>query len=257
LNYSLKYSSDLCKEGFEKHLVDFRRRHILQIFSRYNPKNIVEVGCGTEPIFCWYSQCETICIVERSKDFCEAALYEFDRLKNLDSSYSKINISIINSSFEDCHDLGSEIDFVVLSSILHEVDNVEIFLKHLKALLSGGEYIYINVPNANSLHRLIAYHSGMIQSPTEISERGVFFETKRVFTFEQLAELVNLCGFHMVDSGTTALKPFTHAQMDRIFDQKKIDNEKLFEALFDSDRIIPGVGSEIWMLLKVNNNGLI
>ncbi len=252
LSYASKYTSDLNKEGFEKSMVAFRRRQILQIFSRYSPKNIVEVGCGTEPIFCWYNECKTIRIIERSKEFCEIALSELNRLKNLDHEYSKMNISIMNTSFEDCHDLGSNIDFVVLSSILHEVDDVEIFLHHLRTLLSGGEHLYINVPNANSLHRLIAYHSGMIHNPSEISERGDFFETKRVFTFERLAELVDLCGFHIVDHGTVALKPFTHSQMDKVFDQDNNDNDKLFDGLFYSDKIISGIGSEIWMIIKVN-----
>lgn len=253
LNYALKYGSDLCKEGFEKSLVHFRRKHLLEIFRLYNPKNIVEVGCGIEPIFSWYSDCKKIQIIERSKEFCDAASSELIRLRKENDKYKKIDISIKNVSFESCYDLDAQIDFVILSSILHEVDDAKFFLQHLKTLLKGEECIYINVPNANSLHRLLAHQAGIIEDTAEISKRGDFFETKRVFTAQELAELVDLCGFNILDSGTAVLKPFTHAQMDKIFDRNTESNVAILGALFDSDRIVPGLGSEIWMLVKPNS----
>jgi hypothetical protein len=130
LNYALKYGSDLCKEGFEKSLVNFRRKHLLKIFKLYKPKSIVEVGCGTEPIFTWYSDCKKIQIIERSKEFCEAASSELIRLRKENDKYKKIDISIKNVSFESCYNIGTQIEFVILSSILHEVDNAKFFLQH-------------------------------------------------------------------------------------------------------------------------------
>ena len=255
LNYALNYSSDLSKEGFESALVHFRRKHLMEILRSYNSQSIVEVGCGTVPIFSWFSECKKIQIIERSREFCELASSMLIRRRKENDKYEKIDITIRNISFESCFDLGAQIDFVILSSILHEVDNAEIFLKHLKNLLKGDEFIYINVPNANSLHRLLARQAGIIKDTAEISKRGAFFETKRVFEAKELAALVNLCGFDIIDSGTAVLKPFTHAQMDKIFDRNTESNEALLDALFDSDAIVPGLGSEIWMIVKPNSQG--
>jgi hypothetical protein len=41
--------------------------------------------------------------------------------------------------------------------------------------------------------------------------------------------------------------------MDNIINDSYCDSEPLIEALFNSDNIVPGMGSEIWMLLKANN----
>lgn len=257
LNYALKYGSDLSKEGFESYLVHFRRKHLIDIMRSYNSQSIVEIGCGTEPVFSWYSDCKKIQIIERSKEFCELASSELIRLRKESDKYEKIDIAIRNVSFESCFDLGAQIDFVILSSILHEVDDAELFLKHLKTLLKGDEFVYINVPNANSLHRLLAHRAGIIKDTAEISKRGEFFETKRVFEINELAALVKLCGFDIVDSGTSVLKPFTHAQMDKIFDRNPHSNAAILEALFDSDAIVPGLGSEVWMIVKLNSQGQI
>ena len=249
MNYSTKYKKDIDSGGFEKNLIHYRRRHIISIFNKLDSKNIVEIGCGTQPIFCWYNNFKKITIIERSQEFCDMAI------SLLDDQYSEKtnNISIINNSFEECRSLDKYVDFILLSSILHEVDSPKFFMNHLKSLLKGGEYIYINVPNANSLHRLIAPEAGIIKKQNEVSSRGLFFKTMRVFSIDDLKDLSISCGFTVVDFGTLGLKPFTHGQMDNIINDSYCDSEPLIEALFNSDNIVPGMGSEIWMLLKANN----
>jgi len=253
LNYALKYKKDIDNGGFEKNLVNFRRRHLIDIFIKLGSKNIVEIGCGTEPLFCWYSNYDKIQIIERSVDFCLAAQQELDRLKNINSKQFNSHISIDNIPFEDCKKLEQPVDMVILSGVLHEVDDAGLFLHHLRSLLEENEYVYINVPNANSLHRLLAFHSGMIDDLSEISERGNFFGHKRgFFTLDELTSLVKQSGFEVIDSGSVALKPFTNAQMDKLFDNDNIANEALLDALFYPDNFLEGMGSELWMLVNLN-----
>ena len=244
------YKKDIDSGGFEKKLINYRRRHLIRLFANLDSKNIVEIGCGTQPIFCWYNNFKKITIIERSKEFCDIAISLLDDQDNEKSN----NISIINNSFEECRNLDEYTDFIVLSSILHEVDNPKLFMNHLKSLLKGGEHIYVNVPNAHSLHRLIALEAGIIKEQKEISSRGTFFKTMRVFSVDDLKDLAISSGFTVVDFGTLGLKPFTHEQMDKIINDSYSDSELLTEALFNSDNIVPGMGSEIWMLLKANKN---
>ena len=248
LNYALKYKKDIDSGGFEKNLVNYRRRQLIEIFTKFGSKNIVEVGCGTDPIFCWFTNFKKITIIERSREFCDIANAFLDDQKNANSE----SVSIINKSLEDCKDLGAESDFIVLSSILHEVDNPKSFMNHLKSMLKGEEYIYINVPNANSLHRLIALEAGIIKNQSEVSSRGSSFNTMRVFTIDDLKNLAVSSGFFVEDYGTIGLKPFTHVQMDKIIDNKNSASKVLTKALFNSDNIVKGIGSEIWMLLRVS-----
>lgn len=250
MNYSSKYKKDIDNGGFEKNLINYRRRHLINILTNLGSKNIVEIGCGTQPIFCWFSSFEKITIIERSSKFCDIAISHLD---DQDAEKSN-NISIINKSFEECRNLDKYVDFIVLSSILHEVDNPKLFMNHLKSLLKGGEYIYVNVPNANSLHRLIAVEAGIIKDQDEVSSRGSFFKTMRVFSVDDLKDLAISSGFTVLDFGTLGLKPFTHSQMDNIINDSNCNSELLTEALFNSDNIVPAIGSEIWMLLKSNKN---
>lgn len=248
MSYASRYKKDIDSGGFEKNLVNYRRQHLIDILTNLGSKRIVEIGCGTDPIFCWYENFEKVTIIERSRDFCDIAN---SYLNGQDRNNSQ-NISIINKSFEECQDLGPKVDFIVLSSILHEVDNPKIFMDHLKSLVKGDEHIYINVPNAKSLHRLIAFQAGIIKDQTEISSRGTFFNTMRVFTVDDLTDLVVSSGFTVESSGTIGLKPFTHAQMATVFTDLNRESEQLTKALFNSDDIVPGIGSEIWMLIKRN-----
>jgi hypothetical protein len=187
LSYAQKYKNDIDGGGFEKILVNFRRKHLIDIFTKLHSRNIVEIGCGTEPIFTWFSDCSKIEIIERSSDFCFAAAEQLKIFNKMNDNI--IDIFINNVSFEDCKKFVFKPDVIVLSGVLHEVDDVELFLKHLKSLISGDEYIYVNVPNANSLHRLLAFHSGIIDDLSEISKRGNYFGHKRGF-FTQNLDLI-------------------------------------------------------------------
>lgn len=249
MGYSLKYKIDIDNGGFENILVNMRRRHLIEIFGELKIRKIVEVGCGTEPIFNWYKEYTKIQIIERSLEFCNRASKQLKTLKK--TNKNNTDISIQNIAFEDCKKLDFPADMIVLSGILHEVDDVELFLKHLKYLTKGNEYIYVNVPNANSLHRLLAFHSGLINDPSEISKRGNFFGHKRgFFTMSELKNILIKSEFNIIDSGSLALKPFTNEQMDRLFKDNQEDRDILIEALFYPDKFLTEMGSELWVLIK-------
>ena len=38
-------------EGFEKYQVLYRRRILIDLFREYNHRNVLEIGCGMEPLF--------------------------------------------------------------------------------------------------------------------------------------------------------------------------------------------------------------
>ncbi|HEC1775621.1 TPA: hypothetical protein R1726_001570, partial [Campylobacter lari] len=42
------------EHSFEEIMVYYRRKKVLEILNKYNPKNILEIGCGLDSIFNYY-----------------------------------------------------------------------------------------------------------------------------------------------------------------------------------------------------------
>ena len=60
--------------------------------------------------------------------------------------------------------------------------------------------IHINVPNANSFHRLLAVEMGLIENVFELSKNNVSFQQQNVFDLNKLIELVEKLDFKIIES---------------------------------------------------------
>lgn len=66
-----KYVKDYLSDeyDFERYMVVFRRNKILEILQKYQPDNILEIGCGISSIFSYYNNFKKAFIVEPSTTF--------------------------------------------------------------------------------------------------------------------------------------------------------------------------------------------
>ena len=46
-----KYTENYIIANFEDYQIKYRRKLILDVMSKYNPKTILEIGCGMKPLF--------------------------------------------------------------------------------------------------------------------------------------------------------------------------------------------------------------
>ena len=67
-----KYAEDYAQKDFESYQVKYRRKLVLEQIAKYKPHNVLEIGCGMEPLFL-YVEDATFTIVEPSAKFCENA----------------------------------------------------------------------------------------------------------------------------------------------------------------------------------------
>lgn len=111
--------------------------------------------------------------------------------------------------------------------------------------------VHLNVPNAFSLHRLLAKKMGLVSDVHQLSNTNQKFQQHTVFDIESLKNLVESEGFMIVDFGSILLKPFTHSQMQKIVDVGIIDSEVLdaLDAVCSSQ--LQGFGSEIYINMKL------
>ena len=106
------------------------------------------------------------------------------------------------------------------------------------------------MPNAKSFHRLLALESGIINTEFHLSENNIALEQTSIFDLSTLSELIENNGFEIIESGSYFVKPFTHAQMANLIDQQIINNEML-EGFYNMEKYMPGLGSEIYVNVKI------
>ncbi len=120
-NYTQKYLEKTFSD-FESYMVAFRRNKVLEFLIGQKAQNILEIGCGMESIAKYYKDFKSFTIVEPSKVFAQKAREDFaqenQRIKVINDFIQPQVSSLQNVAF-DC---------ILLSSLLHEVENPKEFL---------------------------------------------------------------------------------------------------------------------------------
>lgn len=231
------YTESYADYGFEKFQVKYRRKLVLEQIARYNPTHILEIGCGYEPLFQYVEGVEFTCI-EPSEVFYKNAV-------NLSKQFS--HAACIHGFFEEIADtLSHNYDMIICSGLLHEVEKPALLLECIKKVCNQNTVVHINVPNANSMHRLLALESGYIQNTHDMSMRNKELQQHNVFDMESLTALVEAKGMKVEGSGSYFVKPFTHAQMEKNL-ESGILSEEILDGLFRMEKYMPGLGSEIYV----------
>ena len=240
----LDYQEQYANQPYEKYQVAFRKRKLIELLQKYNHKNLLEVGCGLESIFLDFSNYETLTVIEPAEMFYEKALADKENDKNK-------NITVIKALLEDSLPQlkGQKFDFILVSSLLHEIPDQPKFFKTLFDIASENTVIHFNVPNASSFHRLLAVEMGLIKTEFQKSDSNIQFQQHTVFNLNLLKETVEKNGFTVIESGSYSFKPFTHQQMQNMININLI-TEQMLDGFYKMERYLPELGSEIFVNIK-------
>ena len=238
-----KYTEDYNQPNFEDYQIIYRRKKILEIMKKYHPKRILEIGCGMEPLFQYIDwEYDKYIIVEPSESF-------FDNAIHLAEGNEKV--TGYNECFSSTEELKeSKVDFVICSSLLHELEQPLELLQNIGEVCAENTVVHINVPNANSLHRLIAKEMGLIEDVHDMSERNNLYQQHNVYDLETLKASVEMVGFKVLEEGSYFVKPFTHGQMYEMI-KKNIIDENVLEGLYKLEKYLPDYGSEIFLNVQI------
>lgn len=237
------YTKDYLSMPFLEENVKYRRDCVIEQIMKYEHRNILEIGCGMFPLFEYLDvDYDHYLIIEPSQLFAQNA-------KNRSRNSGKIDV--IEGCFEDVVSgfTRKDFDFIVCSSLLHEVTDEEKFLKALYETANVNTTVHINVPNALSMHRLIAKEMGMIEDVYQQSGNQKILQQRMVYDIQILKEHVIENGFQVMDEGSYFIKPFTHYQMDRMMEEKIIDQTVLI-GLQKIIKYFPNNGSEIFVNVR-------
>lgn len=143
-------------------------------------------------------------------------------------------------------------DFIILSSLLHEVINPLQFLMQLMSILKNDTILHINVPNAMSFHLLWAYKSNLLKNLGDLTPSAKSFQRHSTFTLESLINMVKNIALHsnqkikILQSGSYFIKPFNHPKMQQCLDLNIIDSN-LLSGLEKMIEYLPHFGAEIFV----------
>lgn len=245
------YTRNYARSNFENmYQVTYRRKNVLKQMARYPHKNILEIGCGLSSIGEALEDFESFTVIEPSETFLRCAKRSWR--ENASNTFAKVRF--INGFFpEDFLGdfIGKKYDFIICSSLLHEVEDPKILLEGIAQIANEKTVTHINVPNMYSFHRILAYESGIINELQEFSGRNIALQQHRVLSLNALENIIkDFRGgnekFKIVNKGGYFVKMFSHEQMERMLNLHII-NEAIIEGLDKMIKYIPDLGSEIFV----------
>ena len=240
-----KYAINYNAMPFEDKLVKIRRDCMLKSLGKYPFDSIAEIGCGEDPLFLHIDDYAKMIVVEPLKSFFNNA-----KLK----SNNDPRIYMLNDYLEACYEQIKEhkIDVLILSSLLHEVPDPQVFLHSAKKICTSDTIIHINVSNAESVHRIMAKEMGLIKDEYQFSEMNIRMKTTSIYSMKTLRQEVENAGFEVFEHGSYFVKPFTHAQMQHLIDIG-IMTDSMLNGLIGLEKYMPGLGSEIFVNCRMRH----
>lgn len=233
-----KYEKEYEADDFEFYQAKYRKKKILETINKYPHKSILEIGCGLDPFFNYVDDYGSYTFFEPGKEFFSKAV----QMAGDDKRITGYN----DSFFADDRTIDSHFDMIICSSLLHELENPEIMVEDIVSICDEDTVVHINVPNANSFHRLLAKKMGLINDVHEKSETMIRFQRHHVYDIQSLKLMLKNCGLSPFEEGGYFIKPFTHKQMYKML-QENIIIEKTLDGLYDMADEMGEYGSEIFV----------
>ncbi len=228
---------------FEPIQASYRRALVLREIERIAPRNLLEIGCGNLPLFTDLGNEVEITVVEPAVEFSTNA-------RKLAEGRSQINI--VQCRIEDYTNSHADFDMVVLSCVLHEVNDPLALLASVRNLCTSDTVLHVNVPNARSLHRLLAVSMELIPAPDVQSDTQRRMQQRAmIYDMASLLHELSRASFSVFENGSLFVKPFTHMQMQRLIDDGFM-TQSMLDGLNNLVDFLPELGSEIWVNARIN-----
>lgn len=247
-----EYTKQYLNAPFLKQNVEYRRNCVLKQIRKYKHNSILEIGCGMFPLFQYLEgDYDKYYIIEPSQLFCDNADKIIKENLPLDLQ-GKVTVlqGELEKKWSNVDSVG--FDFIICSSLLHEVSDEGSLLGAIHKVADSNTVIHFNVPNAKSFHRILAKEMGMIEDIYMKSEKQKILQQREVYDLDKLKErLMNqFAQGEILSEGSIFIKPFTHEQMSRIYNEEII-NDDVLAGLEKMVKYFPEYGSEIYINIKV------
>src|SRR5262249_5026143 len=139
-------------------------------------------------------------------------------------------------------------DDIVMARALEHLDDPVGLLRTMRAWLEPGGRLHLVVPNAQSLHRRLGVHMGMLDRPGGLGGRDHKYGPRRVYDDDLLRCHVREAGWRVEQLTGVFLKPLSNAQMTAFAPE-------LLDALFEVGRELPRYCAELYAVARLEAAG--
>ncbi len=150
-------------------------------------------------------------------------------------------VEIVQTYFEEYYSSES-FDAVEAGFVMEHVDDPKRVINHIKQFLKPGGKMYLSVPNARSLHRIIGYEAGLLDNYYKLSKHDLQLGHKRYFDLNSFTKLALDCGLKICNVEGILLKPVTGDQLTQLNLEPKV-----WEALLKVGVKFPDICNSIYM----------
>jgi hypothetical protein len=234
-----QYSDNYAKLPFEAKMVEIRRGKVIEQIRKYPHQKILEIGCGDSPLFLHYGDYSEMHVVEPVAAF-------YDNACNLAINKKQVLLyhGYTDAFVAELRELN--LDFIVLSGVLPDVKEPLALLETLGEICTPATVLHINVPNAYSVHRILAKEMGLITDVFEFSQANIAMQQYVVYSMETLKACLAQSRFSVIEEGSYFIKPFTHQQMAQCL-ANGIMTEEMLAGFSRLEAYMPGLGAEIYV----------
>lgn len=186
----------------------------------------LELGCG-KGIFT-----KKLCELYNSVDVVDGSTELLNRIsKECNHLRAKLKThSVLVEDFTPSP--GQTWQHIYMTFLLEHLQDPVAVLKRFKPLLAKDGWLFLAVPNANSLHRAIAFRMGLIKSVDQLSENDKLVGHRRVYTTELIRSHVEAAGLKIISEKHFGLKPVNLKLMENW-------SKELISALCHSGNLCP------------------
>jgi len=175
---------------------------------------------------------------------------EFDSLHIVEGSSNLLkqipdykNVVKHHSIFED-FEIDIAFDTVIMSHVLEHIAEPNRVLSKIYKWLDKDGVFLVSVPNAKSIHRLVAVQMGLLKSEYDLNSRDYELGHYRVYDLATLREDVLKAGFNIIASGGYFLKPLTNGQIENNW------NQEMIEGFYRVGQYFPENCAEIFLVCR-------
>lgn len=169
-----------------------------------------------------------------------------DGEKELVNKYNKIysKIDFVETYFENFKS-NKLYKNIGMGFVLEHVNNPEQIINKYSKFLEPDGKIFISVPNANSLHRIVANKAELLDDIKMLSETDKRYGHLRFLTYFEWVELFEKCNMEVEVSHGLFLKPFTTQQIHSL----NLDSS-IYTSLGSTAHIFPEISNSCFFILK-------
>lgn len=205
-------------------------------------KNVLSLGLGHNVV-----SSSLIKLLEKNLNNYDIVEGSIDIIKDFEKKNKNNKIRLYNSYFENFIP-DNKYDSIEMGFILEHVDDPKLIIDKYKNYINKNGSIFIAVPNAKSLHRIIGNKAGLLNDMYMLSEYDLQLGHKRYFDLNSIEELLIKSGLQIVDKKGLMLKPITGDQIKKLGWQQNV-----IDALLEIGLNYPEISNCIYIEAKLND----